>query len=56
MMAYKTVSIVSQKSIKKKERTRDMDYKKEIGKLLDKMGSRELILVYWHIKGLLGIK
>lgn len=33
-----------------------MDYKKEIIKLLEKMGNRELILVYWHIKELLGIK
>lgn len=33
-----------------------MDYKKEIIKMLDQMGSRELILVYWHIKGLLGMK
>lgn len=33
-----------------------MDYKKEIIKLLDKLDERKLILVFWHIKGLLGIK
>ena len=31
-----------------------MNYKKEI--MLDQMGSRELVLVYWHIRGLLGMK
>lgn len=33
-----------------------MNYKKEIIKMLDQMSSRELVLVYWHIRGLLGMK
>lgn len=33
-----------------------MNYKKEIIKMLDQMGSREPVLVYWHIRGLLGMK
>nr|DAY83410.1 MAG TPA: putative DNA-binding domain protein [Caudoviricetes sp.] len=33
-----------------------VDYKKEIIKLLDKLDERKLTLVFWHIKGLLGIK
>ncbi len=33
-----------------------MDYKKEIIELLEKLDSRKLILVYWHIRGLLGMK
>lgn len=33
-----------------------MDYKKEIIELLNKLDERKLILVFWHIKGLLGLK
>lgn len=33
-----------------------MDYKKQIIKMLDRMDERKLVLVFWHIKGLLGIK
>ena len=33
-----------------------IDYKKEIIELLDKLDERKLTLVFWHIKGLLGIK
>ncbi len=33
-----------------------MDYKKEIIKMVEKLDSRKLILVYWHIRGLLGMK
>ena len=47
---------IKNKGIRSKGRVRDMDHKKEIRKLLDKMGDRELILVYWHINGLLGMK
>lgn len=33
-----------------------MDYKKQIIKMLDRMDERKFVLVFWHIKGLLGIK
>lgn len=33
-----------------------MDYKKQIVEILDRMDERKLVLVFWHIKGLLGIK
>ncbi len=33
-----------------------MDYKKEIIELLNKLDERKLILVFWHIKALLGLK
>ena len=33
-----------------------MNYKKEIIEMLDRMDERKLVLVFWHIKGLLGIK
>lgn len=33
-----------------------MDYKKEIIKMVEKLDSRKLILVYWHIRGMLGMK
>lgn len=33
-----------------------MDYKKQIIEMLDRMDERKLVLVFWHIKGLLGIK
>mgnify|MGYP000628416242 CR=1 FL=1 len=32
-----------------------MNFKKEIIKMVEKLDSRKLILVYWHIRGLLGI-
>lgn len=32
-----------------------MNFKKEIIKMVEKLDSRKLILVYWHIRGMLGI-
>lgn len=33
-----------------------MDYKEQIIEMLDRMDERKLVLVFWHIKGLLGLK
>ncbi len=33
-----------------------MDYKEQIIGMLDRMDERKLVLVFWHIKGLLGLK
>ena len=33
-----------------------MDYKEQIIGMLDRLDERQLVLVFWHIKGLLGLK
>ena len=33
-----------------------MDYKEQIIGMLDRMDERKLVLVFWHIIGLLGLK
>lgn len=33
-----------------------MDYKEQIIEMLDRMDERKIVLVFWHIRGLLGLK